>query len=444
MKKKFLLFSVILLLIMSSCGNKKKSNSEEVYLSTSFPMLTYSLDVPSDGAYYLSVSIHGDNFAWNRSSCPSVVIDVFRSRNVWAGSLILWDPNFEYTLFLGDLKKGSESLTFKFSPEKSPCSDAKIEINKLQLVKFSGISEACIANVPYLLGYKKTLTLDGKDFPYNTMSDLPLFWVCKKEGERLEYILYYSNEDGGTGVFPGVLMYTWGRVADIENAFTVDLGSDKEYMRDNETEDTLFQGENYLGHPLLMVSPEDHGLVTEGKIEDDTKQLLFALPVYPAVNSAPTREDYLDMEPWTYLIMEWEMEREGKITTEESKLSDQCDFLAPLDYYLYLDLYISDETKIAMDVKLSSGDEITNNSSGLSWNFSGWKRVVLKLPEEVKLKNIEEIRMVNLGDTKVKVEIGKLFYLNRDFSTLHYIVPSNSPISSELSPHEDWLLHPIR
>ncbi|GEM_PF-5285927 len=412
-----LVFSGILIF---SCKEKGKEEEEKVVLSSSFPQVTFSLPVTETGWYYLTLSVKGKGFRWDREE-SSVVIDAYDSLENWLGDLVLWNPHFTYRLFVGRLEKGQFQVTLKYSVDKSPAEKGKVTLEKVRLERISSVPEECLEHYPYLLGYSaKSLSVNGRSVPYNSLSDLPLFWVCRRDGSKLIYVLYYSNEDGGTGLVPGYLMYAWGRTADIENAFTVDLESGEMWKRDNETKDTPFKGENYLGHPLLSVAPSDHGLVAEGKVEDQSGQLLFAPLILPDL-SLHTREDYLDQLPWSYLIMEWEMEREKKISTED--LTDQVNSLAPLNYYLYMDLYIDDDDcQIGMRVLLDSGEEISNATSSLAWNFKGWKRVVLKLPAPVSSLTIKNIALINLSGDECEVKIGKLFYLNDDFQSFSPIL----------------------
>ena len=430
----FLLFIFLMGIMATSCNHGKENEASSIKLSPDFPRVSYTLNVTSPGWYYLSMQITGKT-EWNSKSCPSSVLDIY-SDQTWLGSIVLWDRAFNYKLFIGKLDSGTFPVSLVFSEQKSPCKH-HVVLNKIRLERITGISENCLKHYPYLLGYTaSSLRFDEEKYPYNSLSDFPMFWVCQESKEKITYILYYTNEDGGTGLVPAYLMYSWGRTADIENAFTVNLTTGKMFKRDNEEEDTEFEGSLYNDHPLLQVAPQDHGLVTEGKIEDKSWQLLFAPPIYS--EALLTREDALDSHPWSYKLMEWEMEREGKITTEEDTLHDQADFLAPLNYYLYLNLFIDTSTKIAMRVKLKNGDIATNDSSSLAWSFSGWKRVVLKLPEPVEDADIEEISLLNLGDKPATVEINKLFYLSDDFSTLNYLIHDYSnPFTAEIQPGEE-------
>ncbi len=428
-----ILIILILGLTITSCIHK---NEEEnvIKISPDFPRISYSLTVTSPGWYYLDLDLQSDT-RWNSTTCPSSVVDVY-SEDRWLGSTVVWDRSFTYSLFLGKITGEEIPISVVFSDEKSPCKD-EIIIKKVSLRQITSVPEECLEYYPYLLGYTENdLEFDGETFPYNSLSDFPMFWVCHKNGDILTYILYYTNEDGGTGLIPAYLMYEWGRTADIENAFTVNLATGEMFKRDNETEDTKFEGSFYNNHPLLQVSPKDHGLVTEGEITDKSWQLLFAPPIYS--EEITTREDALDYHQWSYRLMEWEMEREGKITTDPDTLHDQADFLAPLDYYVYLDLYISDPTKIAMRIRLADGDLATNDSSSLAWDFTGWKRVVLKLPKPVDTAKIEKITLLNLGNQPATVKINKFFYLTEDFSSLKYIFKDYSrPFTAEIRAGEE-------
>ena len=435
MKKSILLFLIVLAsIVISSCRNSQKGEEKLDYieLSSSFPNITYTLAIPQDGWYYLNLDISGKYFKWNNPECPSVVLDAFGDSNNWLGSILLWNPNFSYSLFIGKLNKGSTKITIEWSEKKSPCQKGVVEIKNISLSKVKNVPEQCLINYPYLLGYEGNFKqLNGQKYPYNTFSDFPMFWVCDVENNKVSYILYYSNEDLGTGFLPAYLMYSWGRTADIENAFTVDLQSEKMYKRDNEDKDTIFDGEDYNNHPLLQIAPSDHGLVTEGKISDKSSQLLFA----PLMITAPelyTREDALDIENWSYLAMEWEMEQEKKITTDPETLYDQESYLAPLNYYLYMDMFKSNDSKIGMKVILKNGKEASNATDNLAWDFSGWKRVVLKLPGEVEVNKIREIDLLNLEDDEVKVVIRKMFYLGNDFESLKFIFSPDNPVSVTL------------
>ncbi len=429
-----LLLLVFISIVIASCS-KERMAEEKLYtiqLSSSFPNITYTLAVPENGWYYLNLDISGKYFKWNNPECPSVVLDAFVEDNNWMGSILLWNPNFSYSLFMGKLNKGSTKITIEWSGKKSPCQKGVVEIKNISLSKIKNVPEQCLLHYPYLLGYEGNYKqLNGNKYPYNAFSDFPMFWVCDVENDKVSYILYYSNEDFGTGFLPAYLMYSWGRTADIENAFTVDLQDGKMYKRDNEEEDTIFDGDDYNNHPLLQIAPSDHGLVTEGEINDKSSQLLFA-PMMITASDLYTREDALDIENWSYLAMEWEMEQEKKISTDPETLYDQESYLAPLNYYLYMDMFKSNETKIGMKVILKNGKEASNATDNLAWDFSGWKRVVLKLPEEVEESKIKEINLVNLGGDEVKVVIRKMFYLGSNFESLQPIFSPHNPVSVTL------------
>jgi len=414
--KKFIL--LILVFIGLSCNNKTNNTVIEnrLKISSDKPNLILHFDVEKSGYYFLQLHLLS-SADWGNSDCTSTVIGIYNQlddENI-LGNVIIWKNDFNYNFFLGEIEAGAYSIKLSYSSHMSIC-NKPLYLESVNLSLISDDMSDCAKNLPFLIGFKNN-NIDDGDI-HNLHSDLPMFWVCNKENNTISYILYYSNEDGGTGLVPGYLMHEWGRFADIENAFTIDLSSNKSYIRDNETKDSEFTGSYYQNRPLLQVNTLN-GLIGEGNI--DQENVMFSLP-FTISTDLPTREDYLEIFPYSYEIMAKESLRENKI--DDNDKDDQL-ILSSENRYIFLDQYFSCDNctpEYYLKITLKTGDVIysykhngsDNDLDKYQYSDTSYKRRAVKLPLHSNKDNIKNIEICNNTTFSGNYFVYKMFLLDKD------------------------------
>ena len=195
---------------------------------------------------------------------------------------------------------------------------------------------------PILLGIDQDLnpaqTTDGPH-PGNARSDTPLVVYAKATpGMGLttyRYTLIWSNEDGGTGTVPDVLIAKYGRTTDIENIVEVDVSNAgallaARFRPDESGSLAPFAGVLRDGtHPIVRTSTAN-GLIAD----DGASTLAFGLPPFAYDDTGLPRELGMNFDPVSYVVMSKEMIRERKI---EPTGNPATRTLSDLRNYLFID-----------------------------------------------------------------------------------------------------------
>ncbi|MBI3181621.1 MAG: hypothetical protein HYZ28_05725 [Myxococcales bacterium] len=261
-----------------------------------------SLSLAAEGEAVLSLTGSVLGASWKQAGAESLTLRVVTGTAVQRH--LVWATGSEpltHRVAVGRLAAGQHLLKLEALQALSPAAEAALAVSSAELAPHE--DQLLARHAPILLGRDDA-----------AVNDLPLLLYGGRAAERtLRYSVVYSNEDGGTGVEPRLLLARWGRLTDIEWVVEVDLDDSGAALA------TRFQGLghgsfDFFGpregeHPILRVATKN------GTFADDAKPSRFKLA--PAVvsfdESKEPRERVMDLHPWLHRLADEEGEREGKL-----------------------------------------------------------------------------------------------------------------------------------
>ncbi|MCC6552778.1 MAG: hypothetical protein IT372_07120 [Polyangiaceae bacterium] len=188
-------------------------------------------------------------------------------------------------------------------------------------------------------------------------NDAPL--LSYVDGDEVTYVM--TNEDGGTGLFPTLLMAQWGRPVDIEALY---VGGESPTIQTTDHAWVPFEGPYEGGHPRLRIVTQN-GLVGPGDGEAELSEPVTyrASPVSTGFDPAGVpRERALDEAPWVLAAGFAEFERQGQLVADGGQEDGFAG--APGDY-----VFIDYSFDSADGAELSFEAEV----DGVRWSsLNGW------------------------------------------------------------------------
>ncbi|NUP05219.1 MAG: hypothetical protein HOW73_04065 [Polyangiaceae bacterium] len=219
-------------------------------------------------------------------------------------------------------------------------------------------------------------------------NDTPL--LVYRNGDELEYVM--TNEDGGTGLLPTLLLARWGRPHDIEALY--DLADSTYQGPDHAT--LPFDGTLEGTHPKMRIATTN-GLLSPEPSDSTARYHVSPVPVAFTAGDHIQRERVLDDLPWLVAAGWLEMAREGKIVAsggvEDSTLGE-------LSAYVFVDFAFEGGVLAAFEVMVDgawySSLGIYADSSGgvLDARCSGTQRTAIELPEGKTIGDVTAVRVV--------------------------------------------------
>ena len=298
------------------------------------------------------------------------------------------------------------------------------------------------ASPPILLGIDRDLNVIS-DHPGNAVSDVPLLdYVGATPGvgeTTYTYVMIWSNEDGGTGLYPEVLIAQWGRTTDIEDILEVDVTDagvlDEVRFRPDESGSlTVFSGAFFGTHPIVRTRSKN-GLIAE----DGDSTLKFFLAPFEFDDSGVAREQGMDLDPMSYRVMAKEILRERKIEPTPDavtkKLSDERNYLF-VEYDIDVDLSgrvlrayaVVDGVYYGSDHYILAGGPLDPKVSG------GVGRTAVELPPGTTLADVTEIGMQGFGTMTGTLYRLDAFMLDADFAPGPHATFSGALLASGAYP----------
>lgn len=186
------------------------------------------------------------------------------------------------------LAAGAHDVRVELDPAKSRAPEAPVQITRLAV---TAAQDADLARAPILIGR------DGLD---SASTDVPLGMYAEREAGGTRYTVIWSNEDGGTGVLPSLLLSGYGRVVDIEWVYEIADGAappaGKIQGAGHGTEP--FSGTVVGERPVLLTATRNNNM--EGwkrpLLPQEPQALVFSLPLDPPPRDG-LRERLLDRHP---------------------------------------------------------------------------------------------------------------------------------------------------
>lgn len=421
-----------------------------------YQLLPFTLAASGEAVAALTLS--ADSADWGALGRESVVVQ-YDVDGEAMGTIVVYGGAVptSYEILLGDLGAGPHAIGLAHDPRSSPASDSPVIIYQAPPVEAipSGDPRYDFTKyAPILLGIDTRLnpvSLATRLHRGNAVSDVPVIVYVKRilaSGfTTYAYTMIWSNEDGGTGLWPDVLIAQWGRTADIETIVEIDVADDGtlvavRYRPDESGSLADFSGSFRGGsHPLLRARTAN-GLLADGG--DSTLQFAIAPVEYD--DSGVSRETALDLNPVSYRLMGKEMIREGKAEATgdptTAKLSD-------LRNYLFLDYNIDTDAsgRVLRAIAVVNGIPYASDHFAASANPAlnprvsrGIGRTAIELPPGTTVADVEQFGMQGIGTMSGTLYGLDGFMLDSDFLPTAHIAFSGSVTAGRSNP--TWLVTP--
>ncbi len=410
--------------------------------------LEFTAAVAGEGAATLTLSSEASD--WGLYGAESIVLE-YDVDGQALGTIVVHNGEAatDYRILLGDLSAGDHTIGLRHSKTLSPASTSAGVIHASAQASVLAPSDPgydALRFAPVLLGLDDDLNVFSSH-PGNAVSDVPVVTYVRAIPQSgmttYRYVMIWSNEDGGTGLFPNVLMAQYGRTTDIEGYVEVDVSDlgvleEVRFRPDESGILPVFAG-GFLGtHPIVRTS------TANGLVEDDgDSRLRFALAPFEFDDSGLPRERGMDLDPVSYVAMAKEMIRETKIEvptrTNTLALGDPRDYLF-VEYELDVDvpgdvLYayavVGGTTYRSDHFTPSGGGALSRNKSG------GFSRTTVELPGGTAVTDVTELGMAGLiGAGSMSGTLYQLdaFMLGADFLPGAHLLFSGAQFDSGLGP----------
>ncbi len=206
----------------------------------------------------------------------------------------------------------------------------------------------------------------------------------------------FTDEDGGTGLLPTLLMASWGRPVDIEGLWDETPGT----IQTTDHAWVPFDGPYEGTHPLFEVVTYN-GLIgpLTAASEGGAPYLLSPIPVpFDTAGGTLPREQILDEEPWVLATSWAEAEREGLVVADGGQ--DDYAIGAP-DDYLFLDYEVSGGARVSFEAEVDGAWWSSLNGLGTSGltdaTVSGLGRTCVELPPGASAADVTALRVRSHG-----------------------------------------------
>ncbi len=325
----------------------------------------------------LEVLLSTEDADWADAARPSVVLTLGVDGQP-SGDLVVTGRERPFRELIGPIGEGRHRWTLRWHKTASPQPRGKVTVREVRITPDrSGLA----AHAPRIFG---RLAAD-KQRAVMATSDVPLLLLGRATGEDFEYTAVFSNEDGGTGLLPSLLMRQYGRTSDIERVCRVQ-GSRCEFQGANHK--TREYGGSLEGaHPLLRVATDNNNFTDA--IGDASRGLRFSLAPQPFPEQGP-RGRVLDREGWISAIANAEMQREvtelmGFIGKRKIESPGDAATLALSDLrnYIGIEAHVDAAKEVAWRVGARAAGQWYWSDHGVARERergSGWPRTGVELP----------------------------------------------------------------
>jgi hypothetical protein len=209
-------------------------------------------------------------------------------------------------------------------------------------------------------------------------NDVPL--VAYEDGGTWTWV--FTDEDGGTGLIPTLLMASYGRPVDIEALW------DGAEIQSTDHAWVPFEGPWEGSHPLFEVVTYN-GLI--GPLDEAAYHLS---PAAADFDDAGIREEVLDLEPWALAAAFAEADREGLVVEDGGQ--DDMKLGAP-DDYVFLDYTLQGDARVAFEVEVAGAWWSSLNglatSGATDARVSGAGRTCVELPAGATPEDVDAVRI---------------------------------------------------
>jgi hypothetical protein len=394
---------------------------------TGHQAVPFTVAAPGEGVATLTIATVGTDWATRDSESVVVTYDL---DGTTLGQLVLYggESPTEYRVLLGAVTAGDHVIGLH--PEKSLSPNPKAPVTVTAAADVEAIPAGdprydFTRYAPILLGIDQDLNAIGQH-PGNAVSDTPLIVYAKPITHAgyttYRYVLIWSNEDGGTGAVPDLLMAKFGRTTDIEGIVEVDVDDttgdliETRFRPDESGTLPVFMGSFRGTHPIVRTS------TANGLIQDDgASTLAFGLAPYLYDDAGLPRELGMDFEPISYAIMAKEMRREFKAVEDPGNATTKS--LSDARNYLFVDYDID----VNVGGQVLRGFAVVNGVTyyadhNLPFNAAlnprvadGVGRLAIELPPGTQIGDIQQHGIQGAGTMSGTLASLRAFLLDADY-----------------------------
>ncbi|MDZ7313390.1 MAG: hypothetical protein ONB45_19195 [candidate division KSB1 bacterium] len=330
----------------------KNLNSRTITVKDSWEV-DFELKRAGQVVAYFQISSDTD---WEDPNLPAVLLEIAIDERL-ASHLVTYmgrpDPALRaiqdksghlYSVHLGRLIAGPHNLAL----QRADSSTAMIKLRQVRIEVYypEHPFHPVLAHAPIIFGRSRQDVSAAErqnlwQDPDMRRSDVPLLLAYHERplgtGKELTYTVFFSNEDGGTA--PPALLHRWGRYADIEWAYRVELDDSSRrrhaYFQGRDHKQLVYHGGFENDQPTLQVA-------TLSNVFSDflTTKLRFALPPLFTIPAQGLRENLMLEAPWSWRVSAKEARREQRSNphpTDSTRLMD-------LRRYLYIQFMAQPKT----------------------------------------------------------------------------------------------------
>jgi hypothetical protein len=422
---------------------------------TGFQILPFSVATGGEGVAELTIATVGTD--WGTLGAESVVV-TYDLDGVPRGQLVLYggETPTTYRVLLGPLTAGEHALGLHAEKKLSAAPKAPVSVTAAASVEAIAAPDArydFTRFAPILLGIDQDLNIVPAGISShvgNAISDMPLIIYASSFPHvgytTYRYVLIWSNEDGGTGLFPDLLIARFGRTTDIEGIVEVDVSDmgvllEARFRPDESGSLTVFAGELRDGtHPVVRTA------TANGLIEDDgASTLTFGLAPYAYDDAGLPRELGMDLDPISYAIMAKEMVREDKIEVTANPASKK---LSDLSNYLYLDydIDVSVSGQVLRGVAVVGGvfyysDHALPFTPAVNPRVAdGVGRIAVEIPAGTTIGDVEQFGLQGIGTMSGTLDSASAFVLDTSYVPSAPLTYTGPQFQSGSNP--SWLVTP--
>ncbi len=416
---------------------------------------TIPFTVASGGEGVATLTISAAAADWGTLDAESVVVS-YDVDGTHFGTIVVYGgaASTDYHAMLGGLGAGDHVLGLRSEKKLSPSSSA-LSVEVAPVVEAIAAPDArydFTRFAPVLLGIDTDLNpafAGGQPVRGNAASDVPLILYATAVPHggytTYQYTMIWSNEDGGTGSFPDLLIARFGRTTDIEGIVECDVDTSGNLLavrfRPDESGTLQSFGGVFQGtHPVVRTS------TANGLIQDDgASTLQFALPPYAYDDSGLPRELGMDLYPKSYEVMTKEMLREGKTESvgnpATKKLSDPRNYV-----YIDYDIDVSASGQVLRGVAVVGGvtyysDHNLSFTPALNPRISdGIGRTAVEVPPGTTIADVEQYGFQGIGTMSGTLYTANAFVIQPDYLPSAHLTFSGSLAQSGTDPY--WLITP--
>lgn len=408
---------------------------------TGYQSLPFTVATAGEGVATLTIATVGTD--WGTKGSESVVVS-YDLDGTPLGQLVLYggEAATDYRVLLGALTAGEHVIGLHPEKSLSPNPKAPVSVTAAANVESIPVGDPrydFTRFAPIVLGIDSDLNvlqIGGEPHEGNAKSDTPLVMYARPISHvgytTYRYVLIWSNEDGGTGKNPDVLIAKFGRTTDIEGIVEVDVDTSGNLIETRFRPDEtgvlpVFMGSFRGGtHPIVRT------YTTNGLMEDNgASTLAFGLAPFAYDDAGLPRELGMDLDPVSYVVMAKEMVREGKTegtgNAATAKLSDERNYLF-VDY----DISVSLGGQVLRGIVVVGGNTYYSDHN-LPFNAalnprvsSGVGRLAIEVPPGTTIGDVQQYGIQGVGTMSGTLQSLRAFMLDADYlpgSALSYSGP---------------------